>query len=188
MEAVKNNSLTWNRFINETSDKLTKVSSTLPDCMVGFAKSLNVNIDDIKPFFNSHNWDGMAQFLIEVKLNRKTSMWIEPVTPPSTTTPIVADSTTPPPGNTPPVNITPMPQGTDAVTEITSDSGTSPVVQQPHLIGNLPFDEADQNNLTTLIKNYATFNRLWLAYNYNAFDKEWEKVGDRNPLKVLSYL
>ncbi len=157
MDGIRNNSITWRRFVNEISEKLTKVASTLPECKIGFAKSLNINIDDITPFFNAHNWEGLTQFLIDVKLNRKTSVWVEQVAPQIPIPPIVSDP-------------------------------IIPIVPQPSLIASLPFDETDQNNLNTLINNYFTFNRFWLACNYNAFDKEWRKVGDRNPLKVLSYL
>jgi hypothetical protein len=164
MESIGKSSLTWNPFIKGLSEKLHREASTLPNCKAGFAKSLNINLSDIEPFFSTRNWDGLAKFLIEVKLGRKTSVWIEP----------------PPSQNPPVIQINP--------TNPVSEPNSAVVIPPIGSIAALSFESGDQENLRTLIIQHATYNRFWMHWQAEMYREDWEKVGEIHPLKVLTYL
>ncbi len=182
MDAVQKNSLTWNPFVKGLSEKLQKEAQNLPGCILGFARSVNVNTEDIKPFFARRNWAGLVQFLIAVKLNRKSSVWVEP---PRNPTPIVDR---PPPQV---AVVVPPPQGgppPNANETLLPPQNTEVVIPSDKQIANLPLSQPDQQVLSSLIEKYATYNQFWMVANWSAFDGEWFRMGKIHPLKLLVHL
>ncbi len=100
METISNNPFKWSPFIQGLAENFNRDASNLPECKIGFARTLNINPADIEPFFASSNWEGMVKFLIEVKTGKRQSEWA--------------------PSSPPPVNAAPAPSTTAASTEAAS--------------------------------------------------------------------
>ncbi len=85
LDSLSQGSFTWGPFVAGFSEKMGRVSATLAGCKPGFARSLNINLADIDPFFANSDWEGLLKFLIDVKNGRKSSTWVEPAPHASTT-------------------------------------------------------------------------------------------------------
>jgi hypothetical protein len=137
MESISKSDLTWKPFVNGFGEKMRREAATIPLCLPGFARSLNVNLADIGPFIRSSNWNGLLRFLIDVKLKRRVSVFAQPPSVPGTTT------TTPPAATTPLTTTTVTPADvtvTTAVTTLETTTITPPTPPQVLRIADLPLE------------------------------------------------
>jgi hypothetical protein len=181
LDSLSQSPLTWRPFVEGFSEKMRRENATLAGYKLGFARSLNVNLTDIDPFFASSNWEALLKFLIDVKNGRKNSVWIEPSPSPESTTsaapPLSAETTT--------IAVT-----TTAATAMDPSTSTpilitpSPVV----LLANLPFERGDEEIMADLMNRYTQKSRLWLLWNHGWLQLQWTHLGVRHPLKLLAYI
>lgn len=83
LESIFKSPLKWRGFFRPFSEKMNEEFTELPRYLLGFSRAINVNLQEIQPFFRSKNWKGLIQFLIDVKRGRKESTFIEPAPPPT---------------------------------------------------------------------------------------------------------
>lgn len=171
----KRYSLTWDPFIKNLSNKMLREAASIPPCKGGFARSLNVNLDDLEPFFARNDCLGMVEFLLDVKMGRKTSIWVEPPAPPPPThLPLRASSA-------PALRIArhSLPVSSPQFAIILPP----PPVMHTVRIADLPFTKEDEQVLNHLISKYAQ-NRVRFALTRKPNTK-WAQLGERHPLKLL---
>ncbi|MBS0604370.1 MAG: hypothetical protein JSS60_04940 [Verrucomicrobia bacterium] len=194
MASLAESSLKWNPFVGGLSEKLRREASTLPGCKTGFARSLNVSLSDLEPFFARSDWDGLVKFLIDVKTGKKTSVWAEPAPTPGATTTTITPPPTPNPVTTTIVPLTTTTGSGATTTDLTAATTTTAAagitLTPPQLlhISDLPFDADDDRILTALVTNYAEHRRAWLLWNRSALNLQWDHLGARHPLKLLAAL
>jgi len=171
MDSLSQGPLTWRPFISGISEKMQRESATLAGCRIGLARSLNINLADIDPYLARSDWEGFVKFLIDVKNGRKSSAWIEPNVPATSS----AGSTT----ATLPASTT-----SDASTSSAILMTPSPTVY----LADLPFERGDEDILVDLMGRYSQNSRWRLLWNYSHLNLQWTHLGARHPLKLLAYL
>ena len=173
----KKHAWTWDPFITGLSNKMQREAASIPLCKAGFAHSLNVNLADLEPFFAQNNCVGMVEFLLDVKMGRKTSVWIEPpaAAAPSPIPPLVRRAS-----STPALRTTSQTLYTPPHSAISLHSSPAGYTVR---IADLPFTREDEQALTELIPKYAQ-NRMRFVLNRN-LDIKWAQLGERHPLKLL---
>jgi hypothetical protein len=160
LNSANRSPLIWNPFVQGVSEKLRREASTLPACKQGFAQSLNLNLNDLDPLFASQNWASLIQFLLDVKVGRRASTWVESSFPSPTPAGII-----PPPAQPAPV---------------------SPIVSPT--IANLPFPEVTQTIFTDLLFKYVETNPLALWAISSNLNRKWAQLNEVHPIKLLAFL
>jgi hypothetical protein len=171
MDSLSQGPLTWRPFISGISEKMQRESGTLAGCRVGLARSLNINLADIDPYLARSDWEGFVKFLIDVKNGRKSSAWIEPNVPATSSAGSITAT---------------LPAST------TSDASTSSAIlmtPSPTVyLADLPFERGDEDILVDLMGRYSQNSRWRLLWNYSHLNLQWTHLGARHPLKLLAYL
>jgi hypothetical protein len=177
VDSLSKGPFTKGPFFAGFSEKMNRLGlPSLTECESGFARSLNVKLGDIDPFFRRSDWEGLFQFLIDVKNGRKSSTWVEPVPPPASTT-----STTPPPAVI----------STTATSTSASGGSTTILITPPPVVhlADLPFERSDEVIVTDLLNCYSSRNPyLWLIWNRSHLQLQWTHLGVRHSLKLLAYM
>jgi hypothetical protein len=170
LESASKSSLTWTPFISGLSEKLRRVAATLPQYKASFARSINVNLNDLDPFFSTANWDALVRFLIDVKTAKRTSTWIEPAALPSA-------------GTAPTTLIVTSPQ----IQPPTVSISTLPPVQTMR-IADLPFTSEDARIVSNLLDVYSRYSSVKILWERNSLNRQWDELGLRHPIRILTHL
>lgn len=210
LEKISNNRLnrlTWASFIAGITRNMNRDQESLPELKVGFARSLNVSLAELEPFFARSDWDGMIRLLIDVKTGKRSSVFVEPSPstfsttipesplPPATSLPLtVVEPSGPVVTSTPVLPVIavepPLPPA-DSTAFFSAETATPlPTTQLPEWqIADLQFEASDEQALSELITTYSQTGPLGLVrLALPSAQAKWKQIGKCHPLKVLSHL
>jgi len=186
-----NSMLTWNPFVKGLATNLNKEldAARLLPCIEGFGRTLNIDPVSIRPYVEKREWEQMAKFLIDARLNThslpKPTAHVMPISTstarpsiPLTAT-VIATSSLP---TATTISTSLPPQTTLVHTPSTTSTATQP------MLAELPLTSGQEAILKDIILSVAKKNYLQLGFDAFRLKAAWKKLGVIHPLRVLFYI
>ena len=160
----------WTRTVGGIAEGMRREYNTLPQHLNGFARALNVNPAELLRFIEVRDWLGFTNFLLDVKLGNRVSVFPQ------------ANPLPPPPAQA--AAAAPAPQPAPAV--IAPPAPAAPPV--PAQMQNLHLLDADKEIIFRLFVRYSQDTRYALWRNGNELNQMWSQLNEVHPLKLLHFI
>lgn len=168
----------WTRTVGGIAEGMRREYNTLPQYLNGFARSLNVNPAELLPFIQNKDWLGLTNFLLDVKLGLRQSVF--PQANPPQPPPLQAAPPHPPQA---------VPAAVPVPVPVPEPAAVIPAAPPaPAQMQNLRHGDADKEIVFRLFVRYSQDTRYSLWRNGNELAQIWSQLDAVHPLKLLHYI
>lgn len=164
LDAIRNSSLLWPRFLEGLANKLTRERAGLANFLPGFARSLQIPPANLEPFLRSGNWEAMIFYILDVKLGRITLPPMPQETPTPTPTPIATEPPSP--------TVTP----------------TETPTAEPTAWQRLQLTESQKEMVAELVRSHRNMGYYAAMRGDRHVDSMWDRLDQAHPLAILTHL